>query len=149
MLYRSGKNRIQNSEVGSQNEGSVMKKILIVEDNEQNRRLMRDILKYYGYEIIEAENGEEGIKMAKTHKPDLILMDMQMPVMDGFAATQILKNDGETKNIKIIAVTSFAMVGDKEKILGAGADDYMAKPIDTRQLPKIVENMLTEKGGAI
>ncbi|MDO8281200.1 MAG: response regulator [Thermodesulfovibrionia bacterium] len=121
------------------------KKILIVEDNEQNRRLMRDILKYYGYEIIEAENGDEGIKMTKIHKPDLILMDMQMPVMDGFAATQILKKDAETKNIKIIAVTSFAMVGDKERIMGAGADDYIAKPIDTRQLPKIVEKILNDK----
>jgi CheY-like chemotaxis protein len=119
-----------------------MNKILIVEDNELNRRLIRDILKYHGYEIIEAGDGAEGIEMAKSHKPDLILMDMQMPVMDGFAATQILKKDDEMKNIKIIAVTSFAMVGDREKILGAGADDYIAKPIDTRQLPEIVKKHL-------
>ena len=120
------------------------KKILIVEDNEKNRRMMRDILTYHGYEIIEAENGEEAIKMAKEFNPELILMDMQMPVMDGFAATSILKNDPETRRIKIIAVTSFAMVGDKEKILQAGADDYISKPLNTRELPERVRKILEE-----
>ena len=121
-----------------------MPKILIVEDNEKNRRMMRDILTYHGYEIIEAENGEEAIKMAKEFNPELILMDMQMPVMDGFAATSILKNDPETRRIKIIAVTSFAMVGDKEKILQAGADDYISKPLNTRELPERVRKLLEE-----
>ncbi|OIO31674.1 MAG: response regulator [Nitrospirae bacterium CG02_land_8_20_14_3_00_44_33] len=121
-----------------------MPKILIVEDNEKNRRMMRDILTYHGYEIIEAENGEEAIKMAKEFNPELILMDMQMPVMDGFAATSILKNDPETRRIKIIAVTSFAMVGDKEKILQAGADDYISKPLNTRELPERVRKILEE-----
>jgi len=121
-----------------------MPKILIVEDNEKNRRMMRDILTYHGYEIIEAENGEEAIKMAKEVNPELILMDMQMPVMDGFAATSILKNDPETRRIKIIAVTSFAMVGDKEKILQAGADDYISKPLNTRELPERVRKILEE-----
>ena len=121
-----------------------MPKILIVEDNEKNRRMMRDILTYHGYEIIEAENGEEGIKMAKEFKPELILMDMQMPVLDGFVATSILKNDPETRRIKIIAVTSFAMVGDKEKILQAGADDYISKPLNTRELPERVRKILEE-----
>ncbi|MBI5195553.1 MAG: response regulator [Nitrospirae bacterium] len=118
------------------------KKILIVEDNEKNRRLLSDILRYYDYEIIEAKYGEDGIKMAKAHKPDLILMDMQMPVMDGFTAMSILKKDPETKNIKIIAVTSFAMAGDKEKIMQGGADDYISKPLDTRELPKKVKKLL-------
>jgi len=121
-----------------------MPKILIVEDNEKNRRMMRDILTYHGYEIIEAENGEEAIKMAKEFNPELILMDMQMPVMDGFAATSILKNDPETRRIKIIAVMSFAMVGDKEKILQAGADDYISKPLNTRELPERVRKILEE-----
>lgn len=119
-------------------------KILIVEDNENNRRLVRDVLVYYGYEIIEAANGEEGITMAKEHQPDLIFMDIQMPVMNGYEATRILKNDPDTKHIKIIAVTSFAMLGDKGKILEAGADDYIAKPIDTRALPDKVNKLLIE-----
>jgi len=119
-----------------------IKKILAVEDNEKNLLLIRDVLRYYGYEVIEAKDGAEGIKMAKSHKPDLILMDMQMPVMDGFAAIKMLKNDPNTKHIKIIAVTSYAMKGDRERIIKAGADDYMAKPLDTRELPRIIQRLL-------
>ncbi len=118
------------------------KRILIVEDNEKNRRMIRDVLKYHGYEVLEAENGEVGIKTAKEYKPDLILMDMQMPVIDGFAATSILKNDPETKGIKIIAVTSFAMLGDEERILAEGADDYISKPLNMRELPEKVKRFL-------
>ncbi|MCL4456186.1 MAG: response regulator [Nitrospirae bacterium] len=118
------------------------KKILIVEDNEKNRVLIRDVLKYYGYEVIEAVNGEEGIKAAKEKMPDLILMDIQMPVMDGFAAMQALRKDPATKGIKIIALTSFAMKGDKEKVMDAGFDDYIAKPVDTRELPRMIQGIL-------
>jgi CheY-like chemotaxis protein len=118
------------------------KKILIVEDILMNRRLIGDILKYYGYEILEAENGEEGIRMAKEQIPDLIIMDLQMPVKNGYDAIKILKNDPKTKNIKILAVTSFAMAGDREKALEIGADDYISKPINTRELPKVVERLL-------
>ncbi len=121
-------------------------KILIVEDNEKNRTLVKDVLQYFGYEVIEAGDGKEGIKMAKEHKPDLILMDIQMPFMDGITAGRILKNDLETKGIKLIALTSFAMKGDKEKILKGGFDDYMAKPIDTRNLSGYIERLLG-KGG--
>lgn len=117
-------------------------KILIVEDNDKNRLLIVDVLKYHGYEVIEAKNGEEGIRMAKENRPDLILMDLHMPVMDGFKAIEIIKDDPVTKKIKIIAVTSFAMKGDRDKVLSAGADDYIAKPIDTRKLPKIVKRVL-------
>ena len=117
-------------------------KILIVEDNEKNRVLIRDILKYYGYEVIEALNGEEGVKAAKKEMPDLIVMDIQMPVMDGFTATQALKSDPVTKGIKIIALTSFAMKGDKEKVMDAGFDDYIPKPIDTRNLPRMIQGLL-------
>src|SRR4030042_6055579 len=124
-------------------------KILIVENNEKNRTLVKDVLEYHGYEVIEAGDGLEGIKMAKEHKPDLILMDIQMPVMDGIAAGKILKNDPETKNIKIIALTSFAMKGDKEKIMDEGFDDYIAKQIDIRRLPELVKKALEVKNKGI
>ena len=118
------------------------KKILIVEDNEVNRVLLRDILQYHGYEIIEAANGEEAIKEAGAHLPDLIFMDIQMPVMNGYEATKVLKSNDKTKNIKIVALTSFAMTGDQDKSLTAGADHYMTKPIDTAQLPIMVAQWL-------
>lgn len=118
------------------------KKILIIEDNEKNRRMVRDVLKYHGYEVLEAENGDVGIRTAREHKPGLIFMDVQMPVMDGITAISILKNDPETRDIKIIAVTSFAMMGDREKILAAGADDYISKPVNTRELPARVKQFL-------
>ncbi|GBE00008.1 polar-differentiation response regulator DivK [bacterium BMS3Abin07] len=118
------------------------KRILVVEDNEKNRRLIRDILEYHGYEVLEAENGEVGIQMAREYKPDMILMDMQMPVMDGFTAISILKKDPATKGAWIIAVTSFAMAGDKERILAEGADDYISKPLNTRELPDKLKKFL-------
>lgn len=117
-------------------------KILIVEDNKKNRILLKDILMYYGYEVVEAVNGEEGVRLAIEHKPDLILMDMQMPVMNGFRAGEALKDNPDTMHIKIVAVTSFAMKGDREKILKAGFDGYIAKPIDTKQLPEIVKELI-------
>jgi CheY-like chemotaxis protein len=118
------------------------KKILIVDDNDNNRMLMSDILQFRGYEISEAEDGEKGINLARQLKPDLILLDMQMPGIDGFAAVNMLKNDPLTKDIKIIVVTSLAMKGDREKIMALGVDEYIAKPIDTRQLPVLVEKYI-------
>lgn len=118
------------------------KRILIIEDSEVNRRLMRDVLLYHGFEVIEASNGKEGIELALEQRPDLILLDMQMPVMDGFEVLRVIRNNPDLRGIKIITVTSFAMVGDKERILKAGADDYIAKPIDTRELPKRIKMML-------
>lgn len=120
------------------------KKILIVEDIPMNRRLIGDILKYHGYENYEAADGEEGIRMAKKHMPDLIIMDLQMPVRNGYEAIRILRSDPETKHIKIIAVTSFAMAGDREKAMETGADDYISKPINTRELPERVKKLLGE-----
>ena len=119
------------------------KKILIVEDILMNRRLIQDILTYHGYEVIEAENGEEAVKIAREQKPDLIIMDLQMPVMNGFEAIKILRSDPVTKDIKVIAVTSFAMAGDREKVLAAGFDDYISKPLNTRELPKLVNRLLS------
>jgi len=118
------------------------KKILIVDDNDNNRLLMSDILQFRGYEISEAEDGEKGISMARQLKPDLILLDMQMPGIDGFAVVNILKNDPLTKDIKVIVVTSLAMKGDREKIIALGVDEYIAKPIDTRQFPVLVEKYI-------
>ncbi len=118
------------------------KRILIVDDNENNRLLMSDILQYRGYEIFQAQDGEKAINMARELKPDLILLDIQMPGLDGFAAAKILKSDPLTKDIKLIVVTSFAMKGDRERILALGVDDYIAKPIDTRQFPVLVEKYI-------
>jgi len=116
-------------------------KILVIEDNEKNRRLLRDVLQFHGFAVVEAVNGEEGITMAREENPDIILMDMQMPVMDGFAAIRTLKKDPALKRIKIVAVTSFAMTGDREKIIAAGADGYVSKPIDTRELPAMLKEL--------
>ncbi len=118
------------------------KKILVVEDNPNNRKLIKDVLNYYGYEVVEAKNGEEGINLAREHSPSLIIMDIQMPVMDGITAAKILKNDPKTKGIKMIALTSFAMKGDKERFIEAGFDDYISKPINTRQLPELVKKYI-------
>ncbi len=120
-----------------------MKRILIVEDDKKNRILLHDILKYHGYEVIEAANGEEGIKKAKEYKPSLILMDIHMDGINGITAVKMLKGDPETKDIKVIAVTSFAMKGDMENIMKAGFDDYLSKPVNTRQLPDIIKRHLT------
>jgi len=121
----------------------MVRRILIVEDNPQNRLLVKDVLEFHGYEIMEAEDGQAGIEMAKKYKPDLILMDIQMPVMDGFTAGKIIRGDPDTKNIKMIAVTSFAMSGDKERIMEAGFNHYISKPLNTRELPVLIKEMLS------
>jgi two-component system cell cycle response regulator DivK len=120
----------------------VHQKILIVEDNDRNRELVKDILTLRGYEVLEAKDGVEGVAMAGKHRPDLIIMDIQMPVMDGITAAKILKSDPATAAITMIALTSFAMKGDKERFMEAGFDDYIAKPIDTRALPQLVKKYL-------
>jgi CheY-like chemotaxis protein len=104
--------------------------LLIIEDNEQNYYLMRFLLEKNGFAILGAENGKKGIEMARRHKPLAILLDIQLPEMDGYAVAAKLKYDPELKDIPIIAVTSYAMVGDRERILAAGADGYIEKPID-------------------
>ncbi len=118
--------------------------ILIVEDDPKNLILFRDLLQVNGYETIEANNGKQGVELARVQKPDLILMDMQMPEMDGLEATRIIKADATTSNIPVIAITSYAMKGDEEKILEAGCDGYLAKPIDIKELLKEVNEYLSE-----
>jgi len=117
-------------------------RILVVEDNEKNLVLMRDVLSHFGYEVLEARNGLECIDMAVEHCPGLILMDIQMPVMSGVDAMKILKNRADTREIQILAVTSLAMQGDRERLLEEGFDDYIQKPIDLVELPDIVKKHL-------
>ena len=119
-------------------------KILLIEDNEQNRILMRQILVRKGYDLLEAKDGLTGIEMARAHLPALILLDIQMPVMNGFMVIRELRTDVELRKIKVIAVTSFAMKGDREKALEAGFDEYVTKPIDTRIFPELLKQILTE-----
>ena len=119
-------------------------KILIVDDTAANRLMLRDILVYHGYDVYEAHTGEEGIRLARELNPDLVLMDIQMPVMDGETATLQLREDPRTRHLKIIAITSFAMKGDRERLLNAGFDDYLAKPLETRKLPEFVRHHLND-----
>jgi len=113
---------------------------LIVEDDLKSLKLFRDLLEASGYASLEATDGKKAVELAREKKPDLILMDIQMPVMDGLEATKILKADAETRNIRIFALTSYAMKGDEENIREVGCDGYITKPIDTRGfLEKISE----------
>lgn len=122
-----------------------MHKILVVDDNEQNRILFREVLISEGYEVIEACNGDEGLKAAKEHNPALILMDIQMPVMEGLACLKQIRENVEIGHIKIVALTSFAMKGDRDKFLAAGFDGYMTKPIDIDQLTESVNGFIGER----
>ncbi|MFZ1150544.1 MAG: response regulator [Xanthobacteraceae bacterium] len=110
------------------------KRILVVEDQPDNRQIIRDMLAGTGYEITEAENGEEALAAIAKQRPDLILMDIQLPVMDGYAATRRIKTDPALKSIPVIAVTSYALSGEEKKAREAGCDDYVPKPYSPRQL---------------
>jgi len=125
------------------------RKILVVEDNEQNRILMRQLLKYHGYDVLEAADGAAGLKMAGEDMPDLILLDLQMPVMGGFAVIQKMRETPALRALKVIAVTSFAMKGDREKALAAGFDEYVTKPIDTRKFIQLVKKFLPLEDAAL
>jgi two-component system, cell cycle response regulator DivK len=111
-----------------------MPKILLVEDNEMNRDMLSRRLSRKGYELVIAVDGQQGVDLAHSEKPDLILMDMSLPVKDGWTATRELKADESTKNIPVIALTAHAMSGDREQALGAGCDDYDTKPIELPRL---------------
>ena len=110
------------------------KRILVVEDHEDNRRIMRDLLTSSGYEVIEAVTGVEGVTAAETHRPDLILMDIQLPGIDGYEATRRIKANPKLQKIAIIVVTSYALSGDDVKAFEAGCDAYVAKPFSPREL---------------
>ena len=110
------------------------KRILVVEDQEDNRQILRDLLGNAGYELIEAENGEEALVAVARQRPDLILMDIQLPVMDGYEATRRIRTNPDLKSVPIIAVTSYALAGDESKALAAGCDGYVSKPYSPREL---------------
>ena len=118
-----------------------MKKILVVEDVDFNRDLVVQLLED-NYRVIEAVDGQEGVSMAANEKPDLILMDLSLPVMDGWEATRTLKADDDLRSIPVIALTAHAMKGDQEKALAAGCDDYLKKPIDEDELLSKIEKHL-------
>lgn len=120
-----------------------MTKILMVEDNEMNRDALSRRLERKGYEVITAVDGEEGIQLAASEKPDLILMDMSLPLVDGWTATSAIKSAPDTQNIPIIALTAHAMTGDREKALAAGVDDYDIKPVEFRRLLGKIEALLS------
>jgi CheY-like chemotaxis protein len=121
-------------------------KILIIEDNRNNRTLLWDILTFNGYEVSVAVNGQEGVTLARDLMPDLILMDIHMPGFDGMTAGRILKGDPVTSGLKIVALTSFVMHGDLEKIMAAGFDNYLSKPISARELPGLINLWLGGEG---
>ena len=121
-----------------------MSKLLLVEDNEMNRDMLSRRLQRRGYEVVLAVDGEEGISMAKSEAPDLILMDMSLPVVDGWEASRRLKAAPETQSIPILAFTAHAMSGDREKALEAGCDDYDTKPIEFSRLIDKIQSLLGE-----
>jgi two-component system cell cycle response regulator DivK len=112
----------------------MIKRILLVEDTEDNRQIIRDLCAHVGYDLLEAHDGPAGLAMAVEHKPDLILMDIQLPLMDGYETTRRIKADPALRHIPIIAVTSYALSGDEAKTRAAGCDGYVAKPFSPREL---------------
>jgi two-component system cell cycle response regulator DivK len=120
--------------------------ILIVEDNEKNRKLVRDVLRFKGYRTIEAETGEAGVELARAERPALVLMDIQLPGMNGLQALAALRADPATRGIPVMAVTASAMMHDRQAIMAAGFDGYQAKPIDVRAFLEAVAAMVAAGG---
>ena len=121
------------------------KKILIVEDDPRNLKMIQMTLRPYGYSLLEATDGEEALKVARSDKPDLIIMDLRLPKVSGLEVTRQLRQMSDFNHIAIIAITAYAMKGDKEKAISAGCDAYLAKPINTRELPRLVTEMLLQR----
>ena len=119
-----------------------MTRVLIVEDNEMNRDMLSRRLQRKGYEIDIAVDGQAGVEAARANRPDLVLMDMSLPIMDGWEATRQLKADADTQSIPVIALTAHAMEGDRQKALEAGCDDYDTKPVNLKSLLEKMENLL-------
>ena len=124
-------------------EEALKDKILIVEDNPQNMRLIEMVLKARDYALLKATDGEEALDIATRERPDLIIMDIQLPKMSGLEVTKRLRQMPEFSHIPIIALTAYAMKGDEEKFIEAGCDAYLSKPINTRELPKVIAGMLS------
>lgn len=122
--------------------------ILIVEDSPLNRKLVEAVLRPHGYRLLIAVDGEEAIEMATRERPDLILMDIQLPKVSGYDATKILRSQPETAHIPIVALTAHAMADERERMMAAGCDGYITKPIDTRAFPGRVRQYLDSRKGA-
>jgi CheY-like chemotaxis protein len=125
-----------------------MAKILIVEDNEMNRDMLTRRLERRGYTVVTALDGEQGLAAAQSENPDLILMDMSLPVMDGWEATKRLKSEAATSGIPVIGLTAHAMTGDRDKAIAAGCDDYDTKPIELPRLLEKIESLLGRSSAA-
>jgi two-component system, cell cycle response regulator DivK len=125
-----------------------MPKILLVEDNEMNRDMLSRRLERRGYEIVIAVDGQQGVDMAKSASPDIILLDMSLPVIDGWEAARRIKGDEATKEIPVIALTAHAMAGDKEKAITAGCDDYDTKPVELPRLLGKIQTLLEARASA-
>jgi two-component system, cell cycle response regulator DivK len=121
------------------------KKVLVVEDNELSLRLLIEILEYEGYAVLSTELGEAAIELVRQHRPDLILMDIQLPGISGMETAQRLKGNAQTRTIPIIAITAFAMSGDEKKILASGCDAYISKPFRVAELLTLVERWTTSR----
>jgi two-component system, cell cycle response regulator DivK len=129
--------------LGHPSQASVARTVLVIEDNELNLKLLNDILEYQGYTVFTSRLGEPALELARQYRPDLILMDIQLPDISGMEATRRLKADEQTRSIPIIAVTAFAMSGDEAKILASGCDAYIAKPFNVVEFLKLVEDWTT------
>lgn len=116
--------------------------ILVVDDIDLNRALLKDLLMLYGYDVLLAENGEAGVRLAREHLPALILMDIQMPVMNGLEAGRLLRSDPRTKDIRILALSCASSIDDEDNFFATGFDGYIDKPIDIRELPNIIKKHL-------
>jgi CheY-like chemotaxis protein len=125
----------------------MMPRILIVEDNDMNLDMLTRRLERKGYEVISARDGQAGVEAARSHRPDIVLMDMSLPVLDGWSATRALKSDAETAAIPVIALTAHAMEADRKKAMEAGCDDFGTKPIDLPDLLAKIERLLGQAGG--
>jgi two-component system, cell cycle response regulator DivK len=121
---------------------AMQKSILIVEDNELNMKLFNDLLEAHGYKTLQTRNGKEALELTRLHKPDLILMDIQLPEVSGLQVTQWIKQDEELRHIPVIAITAFAMKGDEERILAGGCEAYMSKPISILKFLETVRRFL-------
>ncbi len=119
------------------------KTVLVVEDNELNMKLFHDLLEAHGYNILQTKDGMEALRLAREHKPDLILMDIQLPEVSGLEVTKWIKEDDDLKSIPVIAITAFAMKGDEEKVRAGGCEAYIAKPISVTNFLETVQRFLS------
>jgi two-component system cell cycle response regulator DivK len=122
--------------------------VLVVEDNERNLKLVRDVLEYAGFTVATAVTGEEAVEVTASRRPDLVLMDLQLPGIDGYAALRRIRADAGTRHIPVVALTAFAMARDRERVARSGFDGYLEKPINVREFPSQVRAYLPDAGGA-